>query len=223
VVPLGDWLIDLDAAIEAALPARLALPGGGAVHIQPTRAAVMIDVDTGTPLSGSAEAGGLAANLNAARLIARELRLRSIGGGIVVDFVGLEGRRARNRVRETMESALQADPARPEVLGWTRLGHLELVRPRRGRPLAEALFDPDAAGSPKKHALALAHEALRATQREARARPAVNWRLVVTPAMHTALMGAASTALRALETRLARTIEIVVAEDGMTDFDIVAV
>ena len=115
---------------------RLALAGGGSVHIEETRAAVLIDVDTGSPETGSAERTALAVNLAAAAAIARQLRLRQLGGGIVVDFAALEGRRPRERVRQAMTAALAGDPARPQVLGWTRLGHLEIVRPRRLRPLS---------------------------------------------------------------------------------------
>src|SRR6202040_1112832 len=108
--------------------------------------------------------------------IARQLRLRQLGGGIIVDFVGLEGRGAREKLRQGMITALAGDPAEPQVLGWTRLGHLEIVRPRRGRPLGEAMLEAERVG---KSSLALAFEALRLLQREARARPAANWRLVV--------------------------------------------
>jgi len=89
------WPIDLDAVFDAALAPTLALAGGGSIHIAQTRAAVMIDVDTGTPRAGSAERAALAINLAAARIVAREVRLRHLGGGILIDFVGLDGRPAR--------------------------------------------------------------------------------------------------------------------------------
>jgi Ribonuclease G/E len=222
MVAPGEWPLDPDAMIDAALSPSLALAGGGTMHIETTRAAVLIDVDTGTPASGSAGASALAANLDAAQQIARQLRLRNIGGGIVIDFVGLEGRKARDQVRQALGDALEPDPVGPEVLGWTRLGHLELVRPRRGRSLAEALLEPESIGL-KKHALTCAHEALRALQREARAQPAMNWRLVVTPRVRDAFTAQANGALRALEARLGRRVEIVAAADDELDFDIVAV
>jgi Ribonuclease G/E len=205
-----DWPLDLDAAFAAALAPSLALPGGGRIHIAETRAAVLIDVDTGTPDAASAERAALAANLTAATTIARQLRLRQLGGGIVIDFVGLEGRAARDRLRQAMAGALAGDPAQPQVLGWTRLGHLEIVRPRRGRPLSEAMLE---AGTVGKSSAALAFEALRLLQQEARARPAANWRLVVAPAVEAALRGPAAAGLRALETRLGRDIAIT-AEPG---------
>src|SRR5204862_6671164 len=199
--------IDLDAEFAAALVPSLTLPGGGSLHIAATPAAVLIDVDTGTPDEASAERGALAANLEAARAIARQLRLRQIGGGIIVDFVGLEGRGARDKLRQAMAAALAGDPAEPQVLGWTRLGHLEIVRPRHGRSLSEAMLEPQSAG---RKSLSLAFEALRLIQREARANPATDWLLRVSPAVETALRGPAAAALRALEARLGREIAIAV-------------
>ena len=203
--PANEWPIDLDAEFAAALAPSLALPGGGSLHIAETFAAVLIDIDTGTPDVDSAERGALAANLAATQAIARQVRLRQLGGGIVVDFVGLEGRGARDKLRQAMLAALADDPAKPQILGWTRLGHLEIVRPRRGRPLSEAMLEPRSAG---KSSVALAFEALRLVQREARASPAANWRLVASPAIAAALRGPAAAGLRALETRLGREIVI---------------
>ncbi len=216
---LEEFPVDVDALFDAALAPTLALAGGGALHIEESRAAVLIDVDSGTPEAGSAERTALAVNLAAAAAIARQLRLRQLGGGIIIDFVGLDGRPARDRVRQAMEAALTGDPAQPQVLGWTRLGHLELVRPRRGRPLSEAMLEPQGVG---KSAAALAFEALRALYREARARPAANWRLAVTPAVAAALRGPAAAALHALETRLGRRVAVAV-EPGsdISPFDIV--
>ena len=202
-----EWPVDLEAEFAAALAPNLPLPGGGMMHIVQTAAAVLIDVDTGTPREGSAERGALGVNLAAAEVIARHLRLRHLGGGIVIDFAGLEGRGAREKVRQAMASAVAADPAEPQVLGWTRLGHLEIVRPRRGRPLSEAMLE---SRTVQKTPVTLAFEALRWVQREARARPSANWRLVGSPGLETALRGPAAPALRALETRLGREIEIVV-------------
>jgi ribonuclease G len=213
-----DWPLDLDALFEAALAPTLALPGGGSLHIEETHAAVLIDVDTGTPEAGSAERVALAVNLAAAAAIARQIRLRQLGGAIVIDFVGLDGSRPRERVRQALEAALAGDPAQPQVLGWSRLGHLEAVRPRRGRPLSEAMLEPQ---SPRKSAAALAFEALRALAREARARPAADWRLVAVPAVAAAVRGPAAAGLHALEARLGRSITLAIAPGRDADpFDI---
>ncbi|MFI4948125.1 MAG: ribonuclease E/G [Alphaproteobacteria bacterium] len=215
-----DWPADLDALIDAALSPTVTVPGGGSLHIEETEAAVLIDVDTGTPEAGPAARTALAVNRAAAQGIARQLRLRQLGGGIIVDFVGLDGKGPRERLRQAMAAALAGDPAQPEVLGWTRLGHLEIVRPRRLRPLSDAMLEPR---TTQKSAVALAFEALRALAREARAHPAANWRLVVVPAVVAALSGPAAGALRALETRLGRKVAVVAADGGdISPFDTVA-
>jgi ribonuclease G len=213
-----EWTVDLDGLYETALSPSLALSGGGSMHIAETRAAVLVDVDTGTPEAGSLERAALAINLIAAAAIARQLRLRQLGGGIVIDFAALEGRGPREQVRQAMTAALAGDPAEPQVLGWTRLGHLELVRPRRGRPLSEAMLE---AGTGRKNAVALAFEALRVLQREARMNPAANWRLTVAPAIEAALRGPAAAGLKSLEQRLGRSITIAVTPAGEAQpFDI---
>lgn len=222
--PRDDWLLDFDGVFEAALLPSVALPGGGALHIAETQAAVLIDVDTGSPGSGSAERAALTVNLAAARMLARQLRLRQLGGGIVVDFAALDGRGPRERVRQAVAAALAGDPATPQVLGWTRLGHLEIVRPRRGRSLGEAMLEQLGL---RKNAATLAFEALRVLVREARAHPAANWQLTAAPAVAAALRGPAAAALRSLETRLGRSIVIKPAQGrdsgGDRDpFDIVA-
>jgi Ribonuclease G/E len=184
------------------------------VHFDAARAAIMIDVDSGTPETGSPERTGLAVNLAAADAIAGQIRLRNLGGGIAIDFVGLDDRRLRGRIRDALAKALAPDPARPQILSWTRLGHLELVRPRRGRPLAEILLEPHPGGPLVKTAVTVAYEALRALRREARAQPGRRWRLTIAPVVAAALAGGAATALHALEQRFGRTVAIA-ADSGL--------
>jgi Rne/Rng family ribonuclease len=206
-LPEAEWPIDLDAVFDEALSAALPLPGGGSVHFEATRAGMLIDVDTGTPETGSPERTGLMANLAAAATIARQIRLSNLGGGIVVDFVGLDSRSAREKLRAALAEALAPDPAAPQLLGWTRLGHFELVRPRRARPLAEALLQPRR-GALVKTAVTISHEALRALRRAARAQPGRRWRITVAPEVAAALAGPAADAVRQAEQRFARSIAI---------------
>jgi ribonuclease G len=206
--PEAEWPADLDALFEAALSETVAVDGGGSVHIEATRAAVLIDVDTGTPETGSPQRTALAVNLAASAKIARQIRLRNLGGGIIVDFVGLDSRASRERVRAAFAEALAPDPAEPQILGWTRLGHLELVRPRGGRPLVDAMLERRPGGALVKTAVTVAHEALRALRREARAQPGRQWRLIVAPDVRSVLTGALSCAVREAEQRFARKIVI---------------
>ncbi|HTZ35110.1 MAG TPA: ribonuclease E/G, partial [Stellaceae bacterium] len=214
--PATAWPLDLDTLFDDALAPSLALRGGGSVHFDEARAATLIDVDSGTPDDAGAERAALAVNQAAALAIARQLRLRNIGGPAVVDFIGLRRRGSREAVRTALAAALAGDPARPELLGWTRLGHIEIVRPRRGRSLADAMLLP---GSRARQPVALAHEALRRLWHEARARPAADWRLIAGPDIAAALRGPAASALQLLETRLGRRIALDIGA-GRDGFDI---
>ncbi|MGH7013601.1 MAG: ribonuclease E/G [Stellaceae bacterium] len=118
-------------AVEQALAPRLALPGGGFVLIEPTALGVAIDVDSGTVPSA------VAVNLEAARALARQIRLRNLAGPMVVGFVGMTGKGARERVFAALKKALARHVPDCQALGWTRLGHVELVRKRRAPSLAE--------------------------------------------------------------------------------------
>lgn len=121
-------------ALEA-LPGADPLPGGGALHVEPTRALVAVDVNTG---ADSSPAAGLKANIAAARALPRLLRLRGLGGQVVVDFAPMP-KADRSRVEQALRSAFRADPVETTLVGWTPLGHAELTRKRERLPLAEAL------------------------------------------------------------------------------------
>jgi Ribonuclease G/E len=105
--------------------------GAGAMLIEPTRALVAVDVNTGSDLSTAA---GLKANLAAAADLPRQLRLRGLGGQIVVDFAPLP-KAQRRQVESALAAALRADGVETTIAGWTPLGHLELQRKRARRPL----------------------------------------------------------------------------------------
>jgi ribonuclease G len=192
--------------IAAALAPRVLLPDGGALTIELSAAATMIDVDSSAGTSGGK--AHLATNLAAAREAARQIRLRALAGPIVIDFIGMRDRRDRDRVRDALASAL-ADDVDTEVLGWTRLGHLEVVRKRRESPLAELLFERIAGGGFVKTAMTVALEALRVLVREADAAPARALVLHVHPEVAEVLAGDAGGARQELEARLGRPIEIV--------------
>jgi ribonuclease G len=203
-----EWPVDLDAVFDEALSGTLTLSGGGSVHFESSRAGTLVDVDTGTPETGSPERSALATNLGAAWAIARQLRLRNLGGGIVIDFVGMESRSARDKVRAALAEAIAPDPRAPQLLGWTRLGHFELVRPRRGRPLAEALLEPRPGGTLLKSAVTVAHEALRALRRAAAAQPGRRWRLTVAPEVAANFAEPMAEAVQSAEHRFARGLAI---------------
>jgi len=199
--------------IAAALAPRVPLPDGGALTIELTASATMIDVDSGGVARGrNAQAAILVTNLAAAGEAARQIRVRNLAGPIVIDFVGMRDRHNRDRVREALAAAL-ADDVNAEVLGWTRLGHLELVRKRRHAPLAEVLFERAPGGGLVKTPMTVALEALRALAREAEAAPVRAPIVRVHPEVAAVLSDGAGAARHELEARLGRTIEIL-AEPG---------
>jgi ribonuclease G len=201
--------------LAAATAIRVALAGGGegagALTVETTAAMNVIDVDGGDAVAGRGDPrmAVLGVNLAAAAAAARQIRLRNLAGAIVIDFISMERRGDRERVGATLQQALAGDPARPQILGWTRLGHVELTRRRRHRPLAEILFERPAGGVPVKSALTTALEALRAAARQALHQPARAPSLVVHPTVAAAFAGPAAAALSQFEAALARPVAIV--------------
>ncbi len=99
--------------------------------IEPTRALVAVDVNTG---GDTTPAAALKANLAAARELPRQLRLRGLGGQITIDFAPL-AKTERPRIESALAAALRGDGIDTSLAGWTPLGHLELSRKRARRPL----------------------------------------------------------------------------------------
>ena len=126
-----------------ALDEDVTLPSGGWLRIESGSAATLIDVNSGSgeAEAGNAEAAFLRINQAAARAIARQLRLRNIGGIVVVDFIDLAARRARRQVVEALRQALAGDPAPCTVGEMSALGLVELTRRRRGRSLRESFTE----------------------------------------------------------------------------------
>jgi Rne/Rng family ribonuclease len=109
------------------------------MQIEPTRALVAVDVNTGTDTSPAA---ALKVNIAAARDLARHLRLRGLGGQVVVDFAPMP-KRDRSILDQVLKAAFKAD-GEVNLAGWTTLGLYELTRKRDRLPLASLLegLDP---------------------------------------------------------------------------------
>ncbi|MEO0700902.1 MAG: ribonuclease E/G [Pseudomonadota bacterium] len=122
------------ACLDALQTPDVALATGSMI-VEPTRALVAVDVNTGADFSAAA---GLKANLSAARELPRQLRLRGLGGQIVVDFAPMP-KKDRRTLEEALRKAFRADPVETSLVGWTTLGHYELQRRRERRPLHEVL------------------------------------------------------------------------------------
>lgn len=124
-----------DEMVDALRRPRENLPGGAYLFVEPTRALVSIDVNTGSDTSPSA---GLKANIEAMRALPRALRLRGLGGQVVVDMAPLS-KRDRKQVESAARAAFRADPIETSLVDWTPLGHLEILRKRERLPLTECL------------------------------------------------------------------------------------
>lgn len=125
---LPDDAID---AVHALLDVRLSLPGGAFATIEPTRALVAIDVNTGRDHSPAA---ALKANIALARELPRQLRLRGLGGQVVVDFAPIS-KRDRGTLEQELKKAFRSDGADAALSGWTAMGLFELSRKRDRIPL----------------------------------------------------------------------------------------
>lgn len=112
---------------------RVDLAGGGHLYVEPTRAFVAVDVNTG---GATGLAAGLKVNIAAARALPRALRLRGLGGQIVVDFAPMP-KKERRGFEQALRAALRACPVETALVGWTPLGHFELSRKRERLPLAQ--------------------------------------------------------------------------------------
>jgi Rne/Rng family ribonuclease len=129
---------NIDKEIEQALSDRVELPSGGHLVIQPTEALTVIDVNSGRFTSSRTQAETVRrTNLEASAEIPRQLRLRNIGGMVIVDFIDMESRKDQQQVLEVFQRHLEEDRAKPQVGQLSDLGLVELTRRRQGQSLRE--------------------------------------------------------------------------------------
>jgi len=122
---------DIEAEIRSLFKPRVELPTGGYLIIQPTEALTSIDVNTGRYTGKKdPESTILKTNVEAAREVARQLRLRDIGGIIVVDFIDMESRSNRDKVLQELRTHLGHDRARTKAFAVSELGLIEMTRQR---------------------------------------------------------------------------------------------
>lgn len=130
----------VERELARALGPRVGLRSGGHLMIEPTEALVSIDVNSGSSRGGpDLEATALATNLEAVETVARQLRLRDLGGIIVIDFIDLSDPLHQKQVQDALEAAFRRDRANPKIHGWTELGLVLVSRRRRRMPLFRAL------------------------------------------------------------------------------------
>src|SRR5215471_57748 len=169
--PLFD-LYGIEDEIERALARRVPLKSGGYLIIDQTEALTTIDVNTGGFVGGrSFDDTIFKTNLEAAHVIARQLRLRNLGGIIIVDFIDMENDSHRESVLTEFKKALSLDRTRVTVSGFTSLGLVEMTRKRTRESLAHTLCEPCPMCQGRgevKTAQTVCYEILREILREAR-------------------------------------------------------
>lgn len=208
----------VEEQIEALFDPQVDLPGGGSLLVEPVRTLTAIDVNLGRmAASGKARSQALAVNLEAVAEIARQLRLRSIAGLIVVDFLEMRDRTDRDRVVSALKSALKDGGQPCQVMGMSPSGLLEMTRKRAGPTLSELLTEPagEQDSGRQRRPETLAFEALRSALREAGTAPGAEIRVKASQSVVTALRdGAAAEARRLVERRLGQDLQLEVLESA---------
>jgi ribonuclease G len=217
---------EIEDAIEQALEPRVPLPSGGNLVFGALEALTAIDVDTARQAgAGRLADTALAVNLEAAREIARQIRLRNIAGLIVIDFVHMEDATARARVADALRAAFARDPVPMQLGGFTALGLFEMTRKRVREPLADLLLAPcDAcAGAARlKSDATVAYEILRAAARAADAAAGKGVAVVLAPSVANYLAREGGPARKTAEAGLGRTLELKIETGRARDrYDIV--
>ena len=130
--------MDIHKEIKAALSMKVNLPSGGYLFIQTTEALTVIDVNSGKfTNSATQDETILKTNIEAVHEIARQLRLRNIGGMIIIDFIDMTNRIDKLTMMEELELAMEADKAKPQVGQLSDLGLVEMTRHRQGQAVSE--------------------------------------------------------------------------------------
>ncbi|PVA10483.1 ribonuclease G [Pelagivirga sediminicola] len=125
----AEGVLDQIALLQTA---HVSLPGSASMYVEPTRALIAVDVNTGADTSPAA---GHKANIAAARELPRQLRLRGLGGQIVLDLAPM-AKKDRRQFEDALRAAFRADMTETALVGWTPLGHYELQR-KRDRAILE--------------------------------------------------------------------------------------
>lgn len=131
----------IEEQIDAIYTPKVTLPSGGSIVIEPTEALVAIDVNSGKQKSGNQEETATETNVEAALEVGRQLKLRDLGGIIVIDFIDMASRKNQQRVERTIKETLSTDKARVKVGHISRNGTLEITRQRIRSALNASVFE----------------------------------------------------------------------------------
>jgi ribonuclease G len=209
--PLFD-LYGVEDEIERALARRVPLKSGGYLIIDQTEALTTIDVNTGGFVGGRTFDDTIfKTNLEAAQVIARQLRLRNLGGIIILDFIDMDNEVHRDAVLSEFKKALALDRTRMTVNGFTQLGLVEMTRKRTRESLAHILCEPCPTCQGRgevKTAQTICYEILRELLREARQFDAREFRILASQMVIDMFLDEESQSLAMLEEFIAKPISL---------------
>ena len=135
---------NVEREIEKATRRKIWLPGGGYLYFERTEAMYTVDVNsgrsTGSDTESNVEETLVRINLEAAQEIARQLRLRNIGGLVIIDFIDMRTRKNQRRVLERLKDCMKEDSAKCTILGMSEFGLVEMTRQRNRESLAQTMF-----------------------------------------------------------------------------------
>ena len=223
--PLFD-LYNVETEIERALSRRVELKSGGYLMIDQTEALTTIDVNTGGYVgSRNFDDTVFKTNLEAAQTIARQLRLRNLGGIIIVDFIDMDSAEHRHAVLEELRRAMARDRTRVTLNGFTALGLVEMTRKRTRESLAHVLCEPCPTCTGRgavRTAHTVCYEILREILREARAFNAREFRVIAAQPVIDLLLEEESASLTMLSDFIGKPVSVQVETSySQEQFDIV--
>jgi ribonuclease G len=223
--PLFD-LYSIEQEIEKAMSRKVELKSGGYLIFDQTEALTTVDVNTGSFVSGKNLSDTIfKTNLEAAQSIARQLRLRNLGGIIIIDFIDMDEDSQREAVLDELQKAVARDRARTGVNGFTPLGLVEMTRKRTRESLAHVLCETCASCKGRgelKTAQTVCYEILRELLREARQFNARELRVLAAPKVIDMLLDEESQSLANLSDFIGKQISLQVeANYSQESFDII--
>jgi len=223
--PLFD-LHNVEDEIERALSRRVELKSGGYLILEQTEAMTTVDVNTGGYVgTRSFDDTIFKTNLEAAQVIARQLRLRNLGGIIIIDFIDMENAEHRSAVLAELNKALARDRTRISVNGFTGLGLVEMTRKRTRESLEHVLCEPCTTCGGRgvvKTAQTVCYEVLREILREARQFNAREFRILASQSVIDLFLEEESQSLAMLGDFIGKPVSMQVETSyGQEQFDII--
>ncbi|MEQ1772479.1 MAG: ribonuclease G [Burkholderiales bacterium] len=219
-------LYGVEDEIEKALARRVDLKSGGYLIIDQTEALTTVDVNTGGFVGGrNFDDTIFKTNLEAAQVVARQLRLRNLGGIIIIDFIDMDTEEHRNAVLNEFRKALARDRTRMTINGFTQLGLVEMTRKRTRESLAHVLCEPcpvcQARGE-LKTAQTVCYQILRELTREARQFSAREFRILASQQVIDLFLDEESQSLAMLSDAIGKPVSLLVESMyNQEQFDIV--